>query len=348
VKRRLSAALLCAPLLLSLCGCTAIGEKRASISILYLTALILSVLLLAGYRRFIRRRENWFYVLFGSVCVVNAGYYLLSVSPTLSLALHANRLSYLGSAALPLSMLMIVLKSCGLACRRRTLIALIAVSTAVFLISGSPGYSQLYYKEVTLGTLHGATVLEKVYGPLHVLYLVYLLAYLIATAAVIAYAARKQKFSSPILTIGLAIAVFFNMGVWLLEQLVEVDFELLSVSYILSELFMLFLYLMMQEKSAAQEEPAPAPVKIVKVKTESTPEERAYFFSQLPLLTPAEKGVYDLYLMGKGTKEVTEALGISENTLKYHNRNLYGKLGVSSRKQLLEIALSEENIEKTT
>ena len=30
-------------------------------------------------------------------------------------------------------------------------------------------------------------------------------------------------------------------------------------------------------------------------------------------------------------------LNIKENTLKFHNKNLYGKLGVSSRKQLLEV-----------
>ena len=32
------------------------------------------------------------------------------------------------------------------------------------------------------------------------------------------------------------------------------------------------------------------------------------------------------------------ALSINENTLKYHNRNIYSKLGVSSRRQLLEFA----------
>jgi len=33
-----------------------------------------------------------------------------------------------------------------------------------------------------------------------------------------------------------------------------------------------------------------------------------------------------------------QELSIAENTLKFHNKNLYGKLGVSSRKQLLEYA----------
>ena len=36
-------------------------------------------------------------------------------------------------------------------------------------------------------------------------------------------------------------------------------------------------------------------------------------------------------------KESIDNLNIKENTLKYHNRNLYGKLGVSSKKELLEI-----------
>ena len=32
-----------------------------------------------------------------------------------------------------------------------------------------------------------------------------------------------------------------------------------------------------------------------------------------------------------------EMLNIKETTLKYHNRHIYSKLGVSSRKELLEI-----------
>ena len=59
---------------------------------------------------------------------------------------------------------------------------------------------------------------------------------------------------------------------------------------------------------------------------------------QLPRLTYTERLIYDLYLQGKSTKEVLQEMNIKENTLKYHNKNIYGKLGVSSRKQLLETA----------
>ena len=68
----------------------------------------------------------------------------------------------------------------------------------------------------------------------------------------------------------------------------------------------------------------------------------SFLREHLPTLTATERIIYDLYLDGKGTKDVMKELNISENTLKYHNKNIYGKLGVSSRKQMLEYARYEQ------
>ena len=54
-------------------------------------------------------------------------------------------------------------------------------------------------------------------------------------------------------------------------------------------------------------------------------------------LTKTERMIFERYLAGKSTKDILEELVIKENTLKFHNKNIYGKLGVNSRKQLLEI-----------
>ena len=54
---------------------------------------------------------------------------------------------------------------------------------------------------------------------------------------------------------------------------------------------------------------------------------------------------YRLYLEGKRTKEVMAKLNITENTLKYHKRNIYNKLGVTSCKQLLQIAAAAKTME---
>ena len=52
-------------------------------------------------------------------------------------------------------------------------------------------------------------------------------------------------------------AVSVNIGVWLPEQLVHTDFGLLSISYPVSEIFLIFLYLMLQELQAAPAQSLP-------------------------------------------------------------------------------------------
>ena len=61
------------------------------------------------------------------------------------------------------------------------------------------------------------------------------------------------------------------------------------------------------------------------------------FIKGIDVLTPAERAVFIAHVERLTTKEILERLNIKENTLKYHNRNIYGKLGISSRKELLEL-----------
>jgi len=67
-------------------------------------------------------------------------------------------------------------------------------------------------------------------------------------------------------------------------------------------------------------------------------EDYEYFICNLKTLTPTEYRIYELYLAGKSAKDIMEITGTKENTLKYHNKNIYSKLGISSRKQLLRFA----------
>ena len=75
-------------------------------------------------------------------------------------------------------------------------------------------------------------------------------------------------------------------------------------------------------------------------------EDYDYFICNLKTLTPAESRIYELYLEGKTAQEIAVILGIQGNTMKYHNKNIYGKLGVSSRKQLLRFAALKQQQDK--
>lgn len=83
-----------------------------------------------------------------------------------------------------------------------------------------------------------------------------------------------------------------------------------------------------------------------KHKQEIVLENYEFFLCNLSTLTPAEYKIYELYLSGKTAKEIVAILRISENTLKYHNKNIYSKLGVSSRKQLLRFASLKQHQDK--
>ena len=75
-------------------------------------------------------------------------------------------------------------------------------------------------------------------------------------------------------------------------------------------------------------------------------EDYEFFLCNLSTLTPAEYKIYELYLSGKTAKEIVSILEITENTLKYHNKNIYSKLGISSRKQLLRFAALKQHEDK--
>lgn len=73
-------------------------------------------------------------------------------------------------------------------------------------------------------------------------------------------------------------------------------------------------------------------------KTEIDPDDYQMFLDGMATLTKTEREIFEQYLAGKSAKEIMEDAGIKESTLKYHNHNILGKLGVSSRKQMLRYA----------
>lgn len=337
-----------------LSGCGGTGEKAATLSAIYLVSAIIAFILLIGCLVLVRKNRKWFIFLFSAVLAVNIGYTFLSVSSNLQMALWANRVSYFGSVFLPFSMLMIILSITSIRYKRWLPQALFGIAVVVFLIAASPGILDIYYKDVSFAIVDGTSTLIKVYGPLHFIYLIYLLGYFSAMVAVIVRASVKKTIDTPFHAICVAIAVFVNIAVWLIEQLVDINFEILSFSYIISELFLLGVHLVMKEYQRlkdliAQKDEVLLATKANK-KSDNTNNVSATaiecFLNGVKTLTPTEREIYNAYLDGSSTKDIMGTLGIKENTLKFHNKNIYNKLCVSSRKQLVEVYRAVKKSEK--
>ncbi|WP_299446219.1 LuxR C-terminal-related transcriptional regulator [uncultured Phascolarctobacterium sp.] len=101
------------------------------------------------------------------------------------------------------------------------------------------------------------------------------------------------------------------------------------------------LELLKQEKAEVQRQYESAQIQLQKAapaKKEIIIDPDCYkmFVANLATLTGKEKEILQLYVAGNTPKEILVSLNIRENTLKYHNRNIYGKMGVKSYKELAE------------
>lgn len=309
-------------------------ERTLNISFIYGIDAVLALLLACGYCAIVRKKEIWLIWLYFSVFVANIGYFALSISKTVEEALLANRLAYLGCVFLPLFMLMTIMKVCKVHCAKVWRGILIGLSCIVFLIAASQGYLPLYYKEVSIVFVNGMAKLQKVYGPLHGLYYLYLFAYFAIMIGIIVYAVCKKKISSYKHAMLLLVVVFFNIAIWLIEQFINWDFEFLSVSYIASELLLFLLYGMIQDYEEALSKGiktnvhSPLPVIDWDSAQEKCP--------AAAILSNREKDVFMKMLEDKKRKEIAEELCITENTVKKHVSSIFAKLDIASRDELFE------------
>lgn len=320
---------------------TQAAGKNGSITIIYGITSVLALVLAVCCYRIMRSREKWFLVLYASVFVVNLGYFALSVSGSLEAAMLANSISYLGSAFLPLSMLMIIMKFCRIQMKQWGLVTLTVISILTFLLAASGDSLGLYYKEVTVQYIGGVAALKKVYGPLHGWYLIYLLSYFTMMVAGILHSFLKKRLRSYHYALILVSLVLGNIGVWYIEQLIDWNFEFLSVTYIITELFLLLLYGMVQDYEHLQDVAASSQCREMAAPAAQQIDEQriAQILSDCPLidqLTTREKEVLRYLLRDVPRYEIAGQLFVTENTVKKHTSNIFFKLEVSSRRELYE------------
>lgn len=336
----------------------AFSGKTANMAYAYAVITGISLLLAIGYGALVKRKELWLLLLFVSVVIVNFGYFSLAVSKTLEEALLANRISYLGSVFLPLCMLMTMIDVCRLRYRKWFLGILLLCSVLVFLLAASPGYLDCYYKDVTLVHINGMAMLEKEYGPLHDVYLVYLLVYFSIMVGTIFVSMRKKRTVSHKHAAILLIIVFLNIAIWFIEQQIYWHFEFLSVSYIVSELLLLMLYGMMQDYgilvdyaaavTGLREEHFPEEEKEPVRKEEVVPDQEEHKslsaerveeimagWTAVEMLTNRERDVLRNLLENRKRKDIAEDLHVTEHTIKKHTANIFSKLDVTNRTELL-------------
>ncbi|MBQ2848327.1 MAG: hypothetical protein IJE74_08750 [Clostridia bacterium] len=313
-------------------------------STVYGLAMVASLLMIGVYYYVDRKHDKWLMFLFVCVAVCDLGYFLLSLSKTLNAALWANRIAYLGSVFLPFSLFMMVMSLSRFSYPKYLPQILIGINTVMLLIAASGGILPIYYKNVSLDFVNGLPVLIKEYGPLHAVYKVFLFAYFAAMVAVIAYTVVKKTVVSSKHTVFLAFVVIGNISIWLVENMIHSSFEFLSISYIVTEGMILFLYSILQdygitdtpqEAVAETQQHGEAPEEIKAFSNEQI-DEIMKSWNTVNTLSQREKEVLRFLLENKKRKVIADTLFVTESTIKKHTSGIYRKLEISSRAELFE------------
>ncbi len=319
-------------------------------SIAYGILCVISLALIGVCLAVDRKKDICLLLLFISVFVCNLGHFLISVASSLSFALNGNRVAYLGQVFLPLLLLKMILNLCNLNLKKWLLPALSLISIAVLFVTLTPGILPFYYKNVSIEIINGVTRLVRDYGPLHLLYYIYLFSYFALMLVVIIHSAVKKKITSTLHTSFLLCAVLCSIVIWFAEQLLPRGFEFLTVSYVISELFILLLYGILQEYGIRGENGS-----IIIANTSKKAEEYlsgtiqsddTALFSEKDIehilncneivsrITEREKDVLIKLLSNKQRKEIAEELFVTESTIKKHTSSIYAKFDVTNRFEL--------------
>lgn len=318
--------------------------KIGGVSLVYGVIALFSVLLLIGYLLREKKKEQNFLCLFGCVAITNCGYFLQAIAPTLGWAMAANRLSYLGAAYSVLVMVFIISDVCQIPKLNWRRNVLIGISTAAFLLAASGDWGGLYYRSVDIVAMDSVTKLVKEYGPLHMLYTVYLLAYVVLMIVMITVAVKGQRLSSPKYAVFLVMTVLMNIGVWAVEQMIAEDFEFLSVSYIVTEVMLLLIYGVLRDYGIVQSGGSLLSTDMLARLQDGEAANRlppeleelfSRFLEKSQTLSGAERRILGYYIEGYEAADIPALDFVSIHTVKKHNHSIYQKLGVASRDELM-------------
>ena len=321
---------------------------------LYGIIFAISLLMIIAYFLVDSKRDIWLLLLFVCVAVCDLGYFLLSVAKDLNFALWANRIAYLGNIFLPFSVLMMIMNLSRFKYPKYLPRILIAINTVMLFIASSGGWLPIYYKDVSLEITNGVSTLIKDYGPLHNFYKVFLFAYFSAMIAIIIYTAVKKMVVSAKHSIFLAFVVIGNIAIWLIENSIKAGFEFMSISYIITEGLILFLYGILQDYGLADTQGISSETVVIQTETAQTVSNEQianirYFeqnqidvifenWDDIHSLSQREKEVLSLIMQNKKRKDIANELFVTESTIKKHTSSIFKKLNINNRSELFEKA----------
>lgn len=202
--------------------------------------IIVCVLSLISCMVFFWNKRSYYPILYAMVFVVSIipqfCYVLLALAKDVGEAVTINKFLYLGGSFLPLIGLFVVLSICQIKIPKAVRFIMILFPSAIYGLALTVGHWDMYYKSVDIAQRNGVTVLVKEYGPLHSLFNVQIILFLVATIIVTIYGwFKKPNVSRKILVIA-SIMQVSSIFAFFIGRLITKEIEWMALGNLIDEI----------------------------------------------------------------------------------------------------------------
>ena len=177
-------------------------------NIAFLIALFLSMAYVMHYQKHF---DVCITAIFLLIPISNLGYIIRATSETLSQAMLANSIIYMGGCFLPFFLTFSILSLCDIKVKPFMRTVILSVNSLLFFFILTTDTNHLFYKTVRFNKHNGIGVLTKTYGPLHTVYYVLITLYLLAGLITIIYSFFRRQHVSRIMLFMLVLPELFTV-----------------------------------------------------------------------------------------------------------------------------------------
>ncbi len=181
-------------------------------------------------------------VLFLLLTITNSGFLAIALSETLSEAILAKKVCYFGACFLPAVLLFLVCEICNYKVSMWVRRVIYSICFFVYAMVLSIGFTDWYYKDISLRKIDGVSVLAYDYGSFHVLFYVILYGSLALEGMILLYSLWKKHAVSRKNLYALLLLSLTNVVLFVVVRYIRSDFEIMALVYALDSVILLYLF----------------------------------------------------------------------------------------------------------
>ena len=160
----------------------------------YFICFVVTWILMAIYFIKWKNTYNTFVTLsYIAVAITNFGYWQLAMTQNVREAIMAQYFAYTGSAFMTVLILFSIFDICKIRVKKIYRFILFAIDVVVYASSLTIGHYPIFYKSVEIAKKGDATVMIKEYGPMHTVYYLSLVLFILIAIVTLVYALKKKS-----------------------------------------------------------------------------------------------------------------------------------------------------------